>query len=653
MMKNWEMAFQSYQKYPIIISPNLGIPHFIHMVKINGILPQKFFITLNVIANAQYTPAQISSNLKKHITLLPLLDLESRSQRAKRGASIPIIVEMVSNLKGLALHDTNLHELYELPKEKESYLIHNNFFGVNKRLFSVSVSVALSDLNQVLDRLKTRRFVMCDLVQSFPELDSKLNRICYHSIIFHHHDWNSFKFSHITDLHIAKRFDEILPVLRKKTQKMDELSQLLQVKIPQREDRYRNPNDFFRKYIKLANKHLDSNDLDFIVATGDLIDYYLKNDFKREETYGINQSNWDIFIRILLNLPIPLREDIEPNFQVSSEELQFPILTCTGNHDVRVFGYPLTSLNIFRKLGFTQVEALMYEDPFKRRKFRALSTDRYTLRPYYQFINPFDDYFASFGQKIFIFLNSGGDSLFSFRKVLMGDPDSIGFSDKQLNLVKNVSRKLNPIDFDYPENLNHQIFLLTHAPIANPMIRKVFRRKFAQIFRNRAFFERERYKAHNLRRITKGDGKGNPYLHFDHGVISRNRIEFIKFMTENKVINISGHTHRSHEIQIKYKPQYSKTDENDMEKIDDAAFSFYWDDFSSLPEYSPEFVQKNPPFVIQTPSLGINRNWDDIHRGAFRIYEIEENKITKLGLNFVSKASVKHKVNQKDVNQSQ
>lgn len=630
-MNKWEDDYQLYQDLPIIVSPNIGIPQFIPLKNLDSSSWKKLPLIINIVGLESNTDEEIYSCLKNNLFLVPLYDLHPKYRKLTRGSSIPIEIQKISSNISLGIHNTDLHSLYNLEPEKKSFLIHYDFFGKNRRIFNVKVLIDLSNQNEIKNRFFSHPFVMFDLVQKFSSLDDNVCRIAYHSVVIHKDDWKNLNLAHITDLHIAKRFDELLTMVKKKNRKLDELKQLFQVQIPNLEDRYKNPNNYLRRFIKWANFQKNVHELDLIIASGDLIDYYLKNNYKRQEEYGLKESNWEVFLKIILNDPINLRFKHKALKIEEGEELSVPIITCTGNHDVRVFGYPITSLNIFKKFGLTQIEALLYEDPFERKKIRAISTDRYCLRPYYQFINPFDDFFYKLGENLFIFLNSGGDSLSSIKGMLMGDPNSLGFSDRQISFLSNVIGLYN--NQKIPLN---NYFLVSHTPILNPFTRKFWKRALGKIFRKQPFFDRERYKAHHLRKITKGDGRGNGFLNFDHGVISRNWLTTLILMYKHQMINICGHTHRAQEIMYILDLKEAEYSKKNFQDIENTPFAFYWDDFTSLSEYSIDFIRKRKPFVMQTPSLGIGRDWDDNRRGALRIYNIIDNKIANIKVKYLS-----------------
>ncbi|MDD5435861.1 MAG: metallophosphoesterase, partial [Nitrospira sp.] len=126
-------------------------------------------------------------------------------------------------------------------------------------------------------------------------------------------------FIHITDLHVAKRNDEIL----------DEV-----LKVRCRRDReeikgsYINFNDNLRKFIGKANEMADNGGLDFVVVTGDLVDFAFLG---WEDEVNPDENNWKTFINIITGSG---KESGRGN-----PGLKVALFTSTGNHDWRMHPY--------------------------------------------------------------------------------------------------------------------------------------------------------------------------------------------------------------------------------------------------------------------------------------------------------------------------
>lgn len=199
----------------------------------------------------------------------------------------------------------------------QDYLLKYNFFGNLTKFYLVTFRFTIN--KEVRNFLKERSFVMFDLI-------SLKTRINYHSIVISKKDWNNFAFVHATDLHLAERNDRIYNIVKKwtessvikgvddffdtiakklKLKKSDNREKALaEIKTPLRK-RLINPNNQFRKFIKIINRKVFKNEIDFIVLTGDLVDYTVLSQLTRKvrkiNEFKYEESNWKIFKDILLN----------------------------------------------------------------------------------------------------------------------------------------------------------------------------------------------------------------------------------------------------------------------------------------------------------------------------------------------------------------
>lgn len=147
-------------------------------------------------------------------------------------------------------------------------------------------------------------------------------------------------FLHVTDTHIASRNDIIPEIICKYLESW-------QQKIFHA--RYRNYNDNFRAIIKYANKLARHDKLDFLVLTGDIVDYLHDGYFKNENYhYGYHQSGYkpsnttkpsDSHSNIRKFLEIVTGSDNK------GEPLQVPIYVILGNHDYLPYE-PLINLDV-------------------------------------------------------------------------------------------------------------------------------------------------------------------------------------------------------------------------------------------------------------------------------------------------------------------
>lgn len=134
--------------------------------------------------------------------------------------------------------------------------------------------------------------------------------------LYYRSTWTDFGIAHVTDTHVARRFDRFRRILRDLGH-TDAAERLINV------------NDRFRGFVRFANGLHAAGELDLVVATGDLVDYLFEVD---DDQDGPGNAG---FLRdlILGDAPGPDFPDVE--------ELAVPILMTPGNHDYRINPYRL------------------------------------------------------------------------------------------------------------------------------------------------------------------------------------------------------------------------------------------------------------------------------------------------------------------------
>ena len=106
----------------------------------------------------------------------------------------------------------------------------------------------------------------------------------------------------------------------------------------------------------------------------------------------------------------------------------------------------------------------MYEDLNK--SAGSIISSELSSMAYYQYINPYENYFLQLGPHTLVFLNSGSDSILKPQYLLIGEPSLTGFSSAQFRYLQNIDQQ---IITQLPEN---RLILFSHAPILNPVIKK-------------------------------------------------------------------------------------------------------------------------------------------------------------------------------------
>ncbi len=141
---------------------------------------------------------------------------------------------------------------------------------------------------------------------------------------------DNLNFIHLTDLHIALRNDLYAGDLHENIT----LSALQDAK----EIRFNNFNENLRRFIRYANRLRDEGSLDFVMITGDLVDF-VQHGCSEQKDYG--QNNYRVFRDLILGAGKE-KERENPGLKV-------PIFTSTGNHDWRFYPYsPELSHEVFR-----------------------------------------------------------------------------------------------------------------------------------------------------------------------------------------------------------------------------------------------------------------------------------------------------------------
>lgn len=191
-----------------------------------------------------------------------------------------------------------------------------------------AVDVALRDIQGSEDGLRTAR-LRCRFAGGGALPDRTLMSMCFvrpdgvlvtvapHAF-YTRDDWNRFGFIHATDIHVSKRVESFRRRLREAGQTAGASNVV-------------NTNDSFRSLIRYANRQHALGKIDFIVATGDLVDYAFEDG---DPIPG--PGNFQHFERIVLGRAQPPNGDGVPN-----EALRVPIFTLLGNHDYVVNPYEL------------------------------------------------------------------------------------------------------------------------------------------------------------------------------------------------------------------------------------------------------------------------------------------------------------------------
>jgi predicted MPP superfamily phosphohydrolase len=485
---------------------------------------------------------------------------------------------------------------------------------------------------------------------------NKSEWINYHSIVISKNEWTDFKFFHATDLHLAERNDRIYDIVKKwkslvrksdaseiiaKSAKTISFFQRLLMRKPEEKvktikplhKRYNNPNNNFRNFIKLANRQVIQNDLDFIVLTGDLIDFSILSKINKEKRKGLDfeyqYSNWRIFKEIVLNQPQEKRRGM-----VSGEELLCPIFTIPGNHDFRPYHYDLRWGNLYKKIGLTGDEAIALNAELMANPINSITKSFRSLKAYLIEINSSLDYYLKLGENNFIFLNSGSDSFKKLMDFISGHPSVTGLTNKQIKYLENIANnEIKP---------GNNTFLLIHGPPINPKKNiSSFKRFSISRTTQDILTTIDQFKESVLAKLGKKGSSARIDDKFDvrYGTISSNWAKLLKFCLDFCILALSGHTHQLKEFRLSNTQKYTANPSNlspfILEKLENPAAIFY--DFYSEQYDTPEEVELNAPFVVQTPALGLGSYFKPTLAGAFREIIVKKGKLTSFKVEYIKR----------------
>jgi len=674
----------------LVISPNIGHPLFIG---IDHKLEQKKFEVKLLFATDITDSSNLEHFLEDKIKLVPILEykwklaknLEKKgfwakikrffSRRKKQGIeeltdsignTFEIVKrEKIGKLKPRAFRGDiidckvlNVQNVYEREIDNpeyddylspQNYLIKHEIFGSLNKFYSATIKFKLTD--EVIEFLKNNNFLMFDILQQNP---NKGDRINYHSIVISKNTWTNFKFLHATDLHLAERNDRIYEIV-KKWQKlvrksdgsniiaqsakavsffqrllMKKTEEKVQTTKPLRK-RLINPNNNFRTFIKQANLKVNQNDLDFIVLTGDIIDFSILSKISKEKRktidFNYEFSNWRIFKEIILNLPQQKRRGM-----VSGEELLCPIFTVPGNHDFRPYHYDLRWANLYKKIGLKGEEAIALNKETMANPISSITKSFRALKAYLIEINSSLDYSLKLGENMFIFLNSGSDSFKNIIDFVSGHPSVTGITNKQIRFIEVlINNSIKP---------GYNTFLMVHGPPINP--KKTMKKTFSLSKPSKDKLPSlEEFKESIMRKLGKHLSSIRIDDKFDlkFGTISSNWAKIIKFCSDYCVLTLSGHTHRLKEFRLS-NPLNKSINPNPttpfkLEKLERPA-AVYYDNYSDRIKNQEE-LEMNAPYVVQTPALGLGSFSGSNLAGAYREVIIENGKLTSFRVKYVNR----------------
>jgi len=416
-----------------IISPNLGHPSFIKKEN------PEFKVIIEV--NAEWTMFAKKPLLREDELLKEAFKLES--------------IDKSETLT------TNIIKAQRIGKDAiQDYLNQN----INSWLYDY---YELTLKFNTIPMFKNRRFKLYNLICG----QVKTN----HSVCILNPDWNDMSFIHITDTHIATRWDtmesefnNLFSPISSETEtvfRQPEFYNLYDSSLNAVKDNLINPNTNLKEFIKQANKLAEQNKLDCIVLTGDIVDFAAE-DILELKSQGLCK-NWELFINIVLG-------------KADNTELKVPLITIQGNHDCRLAPFRLVWAGL-QQLGISRQMQNTYFNrvgEFRRIKYAvedALSNilvplkNNLSLQFYVNNINPFFNFNYAFGSTHFVLLDTGQDNFTYFKNY---------FGPRMFNMLASLTRGCMVYGFEKKQiqflksclgtfKKDDNVILFFHAPLFN------------------------------------------------------------------------------------------------------------------------------------------------------------------------------------------
>lgn len=559
---------------------------------------------------------------------------------------------IISNVESVNMCDLDSLE-YDNYCSPRNYLIKQDILGVLKVFYKVQIKFDIN--NEIKEFLESHNFIMFDLKVHFINDESKIN---YHSIVISKNSWNDLKIVQASDLHLAERNDRIYEIVKNWTSlvRKSEIGEIIsegvktisffqrlfstktkkastERSITPLHKRYINPNNNFRKFIKLMNKRVLANDLDFVVLTGDLIDFAILSkipkDVRKVVDFEYERSNWRVFKEILLNFPQEKKRGM-----IRGEEVLFPIFTIPGNHEYRPFHYDIRWGGLYRKIGLNGNEALALNDELMANPISSITKTFRAMKAYLTEINSSLDFFLKLGKNNLIFLNTGSDSFKRIMDFVSGHPSVTGLSNKQIKYLEHLVNK----NFG-KEDLN---LLFLHGPPINPKHTiSIFKRIDLPKHKDEILTKIDEYMESRVLMLGKKRSAARIDGKFDvkYGVVSSNWEKLIYFCKNHCILTLCGHTHQLKEFKLGDPSEdASENLQNSplpIEKIENPA-AIYYDLYSEMYTSAKE-IEENGPFIVQTPALGLGSYFNPKLSGAYREIEIKDGKLVSFKVKTIKK----------------
>jgi 3',5'-cyclic AMP phosphodiesterase CpdA len=440
--------------------------------------------------------------------------------------------------------------------------------------------------------LSGRRKRLFDIILTHGSETRKNN----HALCVYESIGNNLNFIHSTDLHLARRNDKVLGIIKDKAPRSA---------YEDAEKSFINFNQNFRHLIRHVNNH--SDEIDFLIVSGDLVDYYQPDELYKPDPLDMSvcpfeESNLSIFCDSVLGGGLN-----------QNNELAIPIFTTTGNHDFRPYHYNLSQEGLFKSFGLKE-EYVHYLDETKVLHLDPILTANIKwLKEYFRHVNPDLDYLVRFGSTDLLFLDGGKDNYSFFSHLwdaIGGSPDTDCTTDLQMEIINSY--------FEQKKNVG-PIFVVIHTPPVNI---------------------RGKYVKEELYEDFRKEKTGNGWIDYrdrdlSYGSLAYNWEKFLEVLTGltnekgYKVdLVLSGHAHQ--DIEFRLETYY------DVKHKKNEVGIYCWNYSDQLvskttPLTRKEWWEKNKPFVLQTAATGpFGKDEPEIRRIIIENNEIKEMTPIKL-----------------------
>ncbi len=562
-------------------------------------------------------------------------DIKKLRPHVFRGSPIIAKIIDISSVKSTKINNPDFIE--DQFCRPQPYLNRLKVFGNLKFYYTVTIEFTLN--NEMLNFLSEKRFLMFDLLFKNTDFGKSIN---YHALVISKNNWINLSIVQATDLHIAKRNDQMYLIIYSMYQKLrksniktinqiektgTKLKEKLSIKnsLNKIDLTYRkrliNPNNLFRKFITIINEKVLNKEIDFVVFTGDLVDFSVRSKISKEydNEFEYERSNWKIFKNILLNINQSEKKGVR-----DTEEILCPIFTITGNHDYRPWQYDLNWGGIYKKVGLKKEEAKALKEEYSASPIKSILKSDNSLKGYLLEINPSLDYYFKLGNLIFIFLNTGSDSYKKISDFISGSPSLTGFSQRQIKFLKNIIK--------YRSDGNSKAILWMHAPPVNTRFKRGVFSRIKKLFKKVIKIQIEQFRESKIGDYKRKKEKSRIDNKFNirFGTITSNWKKLMNFCQDNCVITISGHTHLLNEYRLE---RIHKGDLRKREESEESIAVFY-DDYSELYQ-NKQLIEKHHPFIVQTPALGFKSHKKPGKVGAYREIKIEKGKLASFKIKYL------------------